>query len=125
MHGLWYQYLGGNLCDTLSPTAGSTEDAVVLTGQPDGKLSWEVYWPPSSSRSYGCCLSLWVENPANQIDPAKTIAIFILLVKGFLIEGFMDGLQEEPMNCLKFMQNCEYKCGVHFLGGRLLTFNRI
>lgn len=57
-----------------------------MSFSPIGKISTEVSWTT---------------------DQAKPIAIFILLVKGFLIEGFMDGLQEEPMNCLKFMQNCE------------------
>lgn len=56
---------------------------------------------------------------------AKPIGTFILLVKGFLIEGFMDGLQEESMSYLKLMQSYEERCGASSLGGRLITFNSI
>ena len=69
---LRYQYLGGNLCDTPSLTAGRTEDAVVPSGPPDGKLGWQVYLPPSprppSPVGLGVAVSPWgAENPANLI----------------------------------------------------------
>jgi len=73
VRGWWYQYPGGNFHGLLCSTAGSTEDAVVLPGWPDGKLSREDYWPPAPMGSYGCCLSLWVKNPANLIMPSPLI----------------------------------------------------